>query len=391
MIAFLQGWCGNNKTMTWLTLYNAFIVSRCTKSVNNSNYCIATSWCKDRNSLVFLAMDRPLRYVCVGGPCEAAMDECGMLAKRKERRNGPWWCCTVLMGAAALFGAKYVDTPPRQTAGNALNWVLCVCGAELSMSRGVVVKITKLGCQSLVRGSAPRVLLFVQKRAWMTRCEIERTWCQSSIRCMTPNGLVVVFGIYCGWKRGRVPHPRRWNVQIHSFLIQWHAIGIEIALFGRIVAMSEFYMCQNLVCTGRGPPPGVFPNILAGDFCSNFGHIPKLHVPPNTTQSMVSETCAQIMMENITYLSNLRNSCFFSPNNWRRNITDTVISHTTENLWKSCCRPSDTKWKKGFENRLICNILKTCHFCTPFSALGCEIAMQGHALFRNGYNKFIQK
>ena len=27
----------------------------------------------------------------------------------------------MLMGAAALFGAEYVDTPPRQTAGNALN------------------------------------------------------------------------------------------------------------------------------------------------------------------------------------------------------------------------------------------------------------------------------
>ena len=98
-----------------------------------------------------------------------------------------------------------------------------------------------------------------------------------------------------------------------------------------MVAMSKFHTCRNLVRTGRTPPSGLFPNILSGRFCSNFAHIPKLHVPPNTAHSMVSETCAHIMVENITYFHQFAKCVFFPRSNWPKNITATVISRTTIN------------------------------------------------------------
>ena len=70
------------------------------------------------------------------------------------------------------------------------------------MSRGIVVKITELGCQSLVRGSAPRVLLFVKKCGVHGTIWNDTGWV-SEIRYVTPGGLGAVFAIYCGWKRGR--------------------------------------------------------------------------------------------------------------------------------------------------------------------------------------------
>ena len=115
------------------------------------------------------------------------------------------------------------------------------------------------------------------------------------------------------------------------FVLKLYCLGA----WRRMVVMSKFYICQNLVCTGRTPPSGLFPNILSARFCFNFAHISKLHVPPNTAHSMVSETCAHIMMENITYFHQFAKSVFFSRSNWPRNITATVISRTTTNLWKS--------------------------------------------------------
>ena len=126
------------------------------------------------------------------------------------------------------------------------------------------------------------------------------------------------------------------------FVLKLYCLG---ACRGMVV-MSEFYIPQNLVWKGRTRPLGVFQNISFRHVCSISLHFPEPHAPPNTAHSMVSETCAPIMMENITYFHQFAKSGFFSLSHWSGNITETVISRATADLWKSSCRPPDTKCKK---------------------------------------------
>ena len=98
-----------------------------------------------------------------------------------------------------------------------------------------------------------------------------------------------------------------------------------------MAAMSKFYICQNLVCAGRTRPPAVFQNIPFRHVCSNFVHFPKFHAPPNTAHSMVSETCAQIMVENTTYFEHLGNHYI-------------LLKKQTLKIRYAHCQFSDMRW-----------------------------------------------
>ena len=88
-----------------------------------------------------------------------------------------------------------MDTPQRETAWNALNLCLCVCGAPAVSEQGGRRKNHEIGVSEFRSGECPPpgYCCLFKSSAWMKRYGIERAGCQSLVRDVTPDGLVVVF------------------------------------------------------------------------------------------------------------------------------------------------------------------------------------------------------